>query len=255
MIEDFWLMVMIVTVSGFVMEVVDAAIGMGYGTILAPVLLMMGFDPFQVVPAVLVSQLVGGLLASFFHHRLKNVDFGFGGEHLRLAVVLGVFSAVGAVASVFVAVNLSEFYLSLYIGLLAAVMGLVVLVTREREFGFSWWRMVVVGLLAAFNKGLSGGGYGPVVTAGQIMSGVGEKSAVCVTLLSEVIVSLCAVFTFLCVRGGVDWVLTCCLLGGVSLSAPVAAFVVRRVGGGVLRVLVGAITVLVGLATVLRVVF
>jgi len=127
------------------------------------------------------------------------------------------------------------------------------LVTRERDFGFSWRRMVVVGLLAAFNKGLSRGGYGPVVTAGQIMSGVGEKSAVCVTLLSEVLVSLCAVFMFLSVGSGVDWVLTLCLLVGVSLSAPVAAFVVRQVGHGALKVSVGVVTVLVGLATVLRV--
>jgi len=178
MIWDFWSMVIIVTVCGFVMEVVDAAIGMGYGTILAPVLLMLGFDPFQVVPAVLISQLVGGLLASFFHHRFENVNFASGSEHLKLAVVLGLFSAVGAVASVFVAVNLSEFYLSLYIGLLAAVLGLVVLVTRNRRYDFSWARMIFIGLLAAFNKGLSGGGYGPIVTAGQVMSGVGEKSAV-----------------------------------------------------------------------------
>jgi uncharacterized membrane protein YfcA len=254
MIMDSWLVVIMVTVSSFVMGVVDAAIGMGYGTILTPVLLIVGFDPLQVVPAVLVSQLVGGLLASVFHHRFENVDFGLGGEHLRLAIMLGALSAVGAVASVFVAVNLSSFCLSLCIGLMATVLGSVVLVTRERDFGFSWRRMVVIGLLAAFNKGLSGGGYGPVVTAGQIMSGVREKSAVCVTLLSEVLVSLCAVFTFLSVGGGVDWVLTLCLLVGVSLSAPVAAFVVRQVGGGMLKVSVGVVTVLVGLATVLRVV-
>jgi len=59
MIWDFWLTAIMVTLSSFVMEVVDAAMGMGYGTILTPVLLMVGFDPLQVVPAVLVSQLVG----------------------------------------------------------------------------------------------------------------------------------------------------------------------------------------------------
>ena len=255
MIWDFWSMVIIVTVCGFVMEVVDAAIGMGYGTILAPVLLMLGFDPFQVVPAVLISQLVGGLLASFFHHRFENVNFASGSEHLKLAVVLGLFSAVGAVASVFVAVNLSEFHLSLYIGLLAAVLGLVVLVTRNRRYDFSWASMIFIGLLAAFNKGLSGGGYGPIVTAGQVMSGVGEKSAVCITLLSEALISLSAVFTYLWAGGGVDWGLTFCLLISVSLSAPVAALMIKRTEGGKLRVLVGVATSLLGLGTVLKAVF
>jgi len=41
MIWDSWLMAIMVTVSSFVMEVVDAAIGMGYGAILTPVLLMV----------------------------------------------------------------------------------------------------------------------------------------------------------------------------------------------------------------------
>jgi uncharacterized membrane protein YfcA len=44
-----------VVILAFFLEVVDASIGMGYGTLLTPVLLMIGFDPLQVVPAVLVS--------------------------------------------------------------------------------------------------------------------------------------------------------------------------------------------------------
>ena len=144
MVLDFWLTLVIVTVSGFMMEVVDAAIGMGYGTILTPVLLMAGFDPLQVVPAVLISQLIGGLLVSFFHHKFKNVNFAIGGEHLRAAVVLGVLSAAGAVASVLVALSLSKFYLSLYIGLLATILGLVVLATRNRKYDFSWPKMIVI---------------------------------------------------------------------------------------------------------------
>ncbi len=252
MLLDSWLILVIVTTSGFMMEVVDAAIGMGYGTILTPVLLMIGFDPHQIVPAVLISQLIGGLLASFFHHKFKNVDFAMGGEHLKAAIALGVLSAAGAVASVFVAVNLSKFYLSLYIGLLATILGLVVLATRNRKYNFSWSKLIVLGLLAAFNKGLSGGGYGPIVTAGQIMSGVGEKSAVSITLLSEALISLTAVFTYTLTRGNVDWVLTFCLLISVSFSAPVAAFMIKRTESKKLKVLMGVTTSLLGLAIILK---
>lgn len=204
---------------------------------------------------MLISQLVGGLLASFFHHRFENANFRAGGEHLKLAVVLGVLSAAGAVASVFVAVSLSESHLNLYIGLLATVLGFVVFVTRDRSYNFSWARMIFIGLLAAFNKGLSGGGFGPIVTAGQVMSGVEEKSAVCITLLSEALISLTAVFTYLWTGGSVDWVLTLCLLISVSLSAPVAAFMTRKVEGNRLRLLIGVATSLLGLATILKAAF
>jgi len=81
-------------------------------------------------------------LASVFHHRFENVDFGLGGEHLTLAMVLGALSAVGGVASVFVAVNLSSSCLSLCIGLMATVWGSVMLATLQRDLGFQgggWW--------------------------------------------------------------------------------------------------------------------
>jgi len=252
MVLDFWLILVIVVVSGFIMEVIDAAIGMGYGTILTPVLLMIGFEPLQIVPSVLISQLIGGLLASLFHHKFKNVNFAIRGEHLRAAIVLGVLSAAGAVVSVFVAINLPVFYLSLYIGLLTTILGLVVFATRNRRYNFSWPKMMVIGLWAAFNKGLSGGGYGPIVTAGQIMSGVAEKSAVSITALSEVLVSLTAVLIYVLTRGSVDWVLTFCLVISVSFSAPMAAFIVKRTESGKLKVLISIATFLLGLATILK---
>jgi len=31
---------------------------------------------------------------------------------------------------------------------------------------FSWKRLIAIGLISSFNKGISGGGYGPLVTGG-----------------------------------------------------------------------------------------
>ena len=56
-------------------EYMDSTIGMGYGTTLTPILLLFGYEPMQVVPAVLISELVTGLLAGFTHHSVGNVDF------------------------------------------------------------------------------------------------------------------------------------------------------------------------------------
>lgn len=252
MFLDSLLLLVIVTASGFIMGIIDAAIGMGYGTVLTPILFIIGFDPIQIIPAVLISQLIGGLWVSFFNHRLKNVDFTIGGNHLRAAMLLGVLSAMGAIASILLLVNLSKFYLALYIGIMTTILGLIVLATHKKRFKFSWPRMMGIGLLAAFNKGLTGGGYGPLVTVGQIMSGVGEKSAVSITALSEVIVSLTAVFTYILTRTSVDWVLTLCLIISVSFSAPIAAFVVKRMGNGKLKLLIGITTFLLGFATILK---
>jgi len=46
----------------------DTALGMGYGTVLGPVLLVAGYRLPEVVPALLVSQVVAGLVGARFHH-------------------------------------------------------------------------------------------------------------------------------------------------------------------------------------------
>ena len=46
-----------ITVIAFFCEMVDSTLGMGYGTTLTPLLLVMGFEPLEIVPAVLFSEL------------------------------------------------------------------------------------------------------------------------------------------------------------------------------------------------------
>jgi uncharacterized protein len=58
----------------FAAEYVDSSLGMGYGPTLTPVLLLIGFAPVEVVPALLVSQLLAGLLSGVVHHSMGNVD-------------------------------------------------------------------------------------------------------------------------------------------------------------------------------------
>ena len=70
---SLWVIITIIVLA-FLCEYMDSTLGMGYGTMLTPVFLLMGFSPMQIVPAILLSELVSGLLAGFFHHREGNVD-------------------------------------------------------------------------------------------------------------------------------------------------------------------------------------
>lgn len=153
-----------IALLAFVSGYMDAALGMGYGTILTPLLLILGFKPLEVVPAVLLSQLVVSLTASFFHHRFGNVNFKRGSSHLNVALALALSGIVGSVAAVFVAINIPQLVLEVYIGLMVLAIGIVMLVNMHKDYGFSWKRIAGVGLVAAFNKGISGwlrtGGYG-----------------------------------------------------------------------------------------------
>jgi len=83
-------------------------------------------------------------------------------------------------------------------------------------------------LMAAFNKGISGGGYGPVVTSGQIMSGVKSKKATGITSLAEGLTCLVGVITYLIFTNhAIEWELAPSLVLGAVLSVPFAAYTVK----------------------------
>ena len=174
---------LILFAMAFFCEFIDSALGMGYGTILSPVLIIMGFDPLIAVPAVLLSQAFGGFTASIFHHQFENASFSPGSRDLRVVLVISGFGLVATILAATIAFNIPSTVLKTYIGVLVLVMGLILL--ANIKFRFSWRMMMGIGVLSAFNKGLSGGGFGPVVTAGQIIAGQEHKGAIAATTLAE----------------------------------------------------------------------
>lgn len=89
-------------------ELMDSSLGMGYGTTLTPILLILGFEPLQLVPTILVSEFFSGFGAAFFHSEIGNVRLRRGSPHLRAAVVLSTCSFVGVYAGVQLAFSISK---------------------------------------------------------------------------------------------------------------------------------------------------
>lgn len=271
-------MIIVIAVISFLCEYMDATLGMGYGTTLTPLFMLMGFVPGQIVPAILVSQLVCGFLASIFHHAEGNVNFRPHNRdvlrlyriihpvayyksvmrsfpmHLKTALLFGICSAAGAVGAVFVAVNIPPFWLKLYIGVLVLSMGILILVMFNRRLRFSLWKITGLGLLASFNKCLSGGGYGPVITAGQILSGVNGKNAIGITALAEGMTCVAGVAMY-CIIGGThaDWTLTPWIVLGAVFSVPLSAKSVKFIPERKLKAGIAILTIVLGSITIYRV--
>lgn len=216
-----------------------------------PILLLLGFSPIEIVPAVLISELITGIFAAGMHHRVGNVDFR-SSKNRRVGLVLGGMSVVGTVVAVFLAVGLPENIVRLYIGAIVLVMGLLILWRRKRVLPFSWGRLMVIGAIAAFNKGIGGGGYGPLVTSGQIVSGIGAKSAIGITSLAEGITCAVGVATFLLLRPETSWALAPPLLLGALISVPFAAFTVKRLPERGFMLVVGIVVLALGVLTLVR---
>jgi uncharacterized membrane protein YfcA len=237
-----------IVIFAFICEYIDSSLGMGYGTALTPLLLIMGYSPLQIVPAVLLSELFTGLTAAFLHHRFKNSNFKLKTIDTKIALIMAGCSVVGTLIAIIIALNVPILYVKLYISLLVLAMGVIILGTLNRQFLFSWKKIVSLGLLASFNKGISGGGYGPVVTSGQILSGVKLKNAIGITSLAEGLTCLVGVITYLLFTNHtIEWDLAPSLVLGALLSVPLATYTVKKLDGTHLKVIVGLATLILGL--------
>jgi len=261
----------IIVVCSFLFEYMDATLGMGYGTTLTPVFLLMGFDPIEIVPAVLLSQLICGLLAGICHHCEGNVDFKLKitedmqignvldplgyiesakrslPRHLKVALLLAACGVFGTVAAVFIAVNIPRFWLKLYIGSLVLSIGFALLICFNKEFKFSWKRISILGLIASFNKGMSGGGYGPVITGGQLLSGLEGKNAVGITALAEGLTCVVGVLMYVALsRESVNWRIAPYIIAGAVLSVPLSAKSVKIINTRILKLAIALLTISLG---------
>ena len=227
-------------------EYLDSSLGMGYGTTLTPILLLAGFAPLDIVPAILLSEALTGAAAGLLHQRDGNVNFLRDPRARHTALLLIALSSAGAIAAAVLAFNISKDTLTLFIAAIIIAMGIIVLLTLKRPFRFRPGGIIAIGAVAAFNKGLSGGGYGPLVTAGQMVSGLPSKPAIAITSVAESFTCVIGLAAYLGLGRQINWGLTIPLLGGALLSVPLATLTVRRLPEKGLRLFVGVVTVALG---------
>jgi uncharacterized membrane protein YfcA len=244
--------VLAIFLAALACEFMDSSLGMGYGTTLTPVLLLAGFEPLAIVPAVLLSELMTGLAAGLLHQRDGNVDFLRDARARKTTLLLGSLSGVGALLAVWLAVSISRFWLGLLIAAIILAMGVIILLTRNRRVAYRAGGIVAVGAVAAFNKGLSGGGYGPLVTAGQVVSGLPAKHAVAVTSVAESLTCLIGVLGYLALGRSIAWELAFPLALGALLSVPMATLTVSRTSETTLRGAVGVVTLILGAVALIK---
>jgi len=258
-----------VAILALLCEYMDASIGMGYGTTLTPLLLIAGFSPLEVIPAVLLGQLAGGLIGGLTHHQVGNISLDFRRDEKvkrrlrglgylprsldsKVIFVLAICGVIGVLAGVFSAVSIPEVVLRVYIGVMVLGIGIVILARRSRRGTFSYKRLVGVAVLSSFNKGISGGGYGPLVTGGQVISGREARSSVGSTTLAEAIVCIVGFLGYILVKGDIFWRLAAATSIGSVVAAPFAALTVRKINPEKLKLVIAFATIILGTFTLVR---
>jgi len=279
--------------ASLVFEYIDASLGMGYGTTLTPILLLIFHDKSIFVPAILISGWLAGLLAAALHHRDGNVDFKNNPEAKKTALILVSLSGIGVAVAVSLTIyldyldyqerqetnnavvalaapalggaelpanqqkpenelqNTGKRITSLIIFGIILVSGMMTLLTAKKPLPYRPSTLIGIGTLAAFNKAFSGGGYGPLVTSGQIVSGINAKSAVAITSLAESFTCLVAIIGYIIssiyFETNVNWLFAIPMGLGAALSVPMATLTIKSLPEKYVKRIIGLVTCLLAL--------
>ena len=185
------------TLAGFVAQLVDGSLGMGYGMTSSTVLVASGLSPAAASTSVHLAQLGTTALSGVAHYRSGNVDSAVT-MHIGAAGMVGAFWGAAMLSSL-----PAKAAKPIASGLLFAV-GVYVLaryykgkshcarVGRPRRA-----LLLPLGLVGGFVDATGGGGWGPVATSGLLAGGQLRPSRVIGSVsASEFLVTVAAVAGF-----------------------------------------------------------
>lgn len=224
---------------GFGAQLIDGAIGMGYGVISTSVLVATGMPPAVASAAVHVTKMPTGIASGLSHWKFGNVDWSLARRLVLPAIVGGV---IGASTIALMPLHLIRPLAALYLGIMGVVVILRTLRWKTREgFGMPRGRPAVVGLFGGLFDSF-GGGWGPIVTTSLILQGREPRIAIGSANAAEPIIAAvqAAVFAFWLGTGTLTTIggTALAIMAGALVAAPVAAFLVNKLPG---RLIAGAV--------------
>lgn len=247
---------LVLALVGLASQLVDGALGMGYGVTSSSLLLLAGLSPALASASVHLSEIGTTLVSGTAHHRLGNTDW-------RLVARLGGPGAVGAFLGATVLSRLSTGAAAPATSGILLVLGLYVLIrfavrppagSARRRSPHTARLLVPLGLVGGFVDATGGGGWGPVATTTLLARGrTAPRTVVGSVDTAELMVTAAASAGFLTGLGtaGISPTVVGALLAGGLVAAPVAAWLVSRLPAGVLGSAVGGLIVMTNLRTIL----
>ena len=253
----------VIVVVGFIAQIIDGSLGMGFGVLSMSLLLAVGVAPSVASATVHFAKIGTAIISGAAHWRFGNVD-------TRVMFLLGIPGAVGAYLGAVVLSNLSLAAARPYVSIVLLTLGVVIVLrfihgrrkasqaaaetdeaprpTRPR------WLLIPLGLIGGFVDASGGGGWGPVTTSTLVASRqLSARTTIGTVNAAELAVAVAASIGFVQQLGtaGVRWDITAAILLGGLLAAIPAAWLVRHVDDRALGMAVGILIIVLSIDSVL----
>lgn len=223
--------------AGFLAQMVDGMLSMGYGVTSATCLISFGVNPVAVSAAIHTSEVFASGISGYSHYKFGNVNK----KLFRHLVIPGVIGAIlGAVMLVFLGEKAGKWLMPV-MALYAGFLGLKILFKafqqepKNQKVKRIGWLAGAGGFLDSFG----GGGWGPIVTSSLIAKGRSPKYTIGSVSLTEFFVTLASALTFFVTVGVSHWNIVLGLLIGGAVAAPFAARLAGKLPRKTMMIAVG----------------
>lgn len=228
--------------AGFLAQMVDGAVGMGYGVTSTSMLMSMGVPPAAISGSVHTAEIFSSAVSGYSHYRFGNVN-------KKLFKVLVIPGVLGAVAGAGMLVWMGDKYGNLIKPFLAAycmVLGFRILYQaykrnkKNKKVKRAGWLAGAGGFLDSFG----GGGWGPLVTSTLISKGRSPQYVIGSVSLSEFFVTLSSAMSFFVFIGITHWQVIMGLMIGGAVAAPLAAKLAGKLPVRTMLICVGLMVII-----------
>jgi uncharacterized membrane protein YfcA len=206
---------------GFCAQMVDGALGMGYGVISTTLLLSGGLNPAVISGSIHTAEMFSSGASGFSHYRFGNVNM----KLFKTLLFPGVAGAIiGAILLGYAGENYATWVRPI-ISVYTLLLGIKILISafkkkrKAQKVKRAGWLAGAGGFLDSFG----GGGWGPLVTSTLISKGRTPKYVIGSVSLTEFFVTMASALTFFAILGVSHWQSILGLIIGGVIAAPFAA--------------------------------
>ena len=226
-------------VAGFVAQIIDGTLSIGYGVTATTLLLSFGVSPAAASASVHTAEVVATAFSAYNHWRLKNVIASF----VKRLLIPGV---LGAIAGAYVLTTVSAAVIKPFMAAYLIVMGVIILLKAWRRGVHvgSARHLTPLGFVGGFCDAIGGGGWGPIVAGTLLARGNEPRTTIGSVAFSEFFVTFAASATLLLTIGITNWLPIAGLALGGALASPLAARMTGRIPARPLMIAVGVVVIL-----------
>ena len=242
---------LIMLLTGFIAQMVDGSLGMGYGTISTTFLLANGVSPAIVSSRVHAARVFSSGVSGYSHHRFGNINKTL----FKALVIPGVIGAIigatlayfGQKYALYVRIPLSIY--TLYLGYF-----IIHKAFRKKKITDKIKNAGTLAAAGGFMDAFAGGGWGSLVTSTLISKRKSPRYVIGSVCLAEFFVVLSSSIVFFILLKSLPLLEVAGLILGGLIAAPIAARLVGKLPIKTMFIAVGGLVILTSCFTLWKVI-